>query len=506
MLQSYRSLIIFLVALGCWCWFTPILFAQEPRQGGEEPPRTPVELYQEVDDWSYPHYIKDQLLWSASGKKARIVGQTEFQVKVITITYYIVPPNEAISSKENILLVADEGIIKRLENSTVLKGNIKISKGENLLLTTELNTLYSPENKNLAVSSNEVVTFTNSSLRAEHPESIRDEANPHGMVATKTEPILLVRGKGFKGETNFNRLTWLKEVETVITGSSLFPLSPTTETANSITTITSDGPLSIEKTVENNYTKYIFTYQNNVVLTRKDRASQVPSSEPADPVSAGSGDRPGSKTPKEIVLKADILKILITKDETPSNVTPVRDEVILLKGKKEASFYLAGGVTPNSDESKKVERGAPILITSEGDCCIYEDFQRIVFKNKVHVTSRPVTNNPESRPGQDEAQLTGDTLNLFINRKENEIDRIQAEGNVFLTNEQGQQLSGSFLKWLPAEYRINVKSRLTVKVWSEGSLLSAEEVIIHTARNQTSPWGNWEKIEGPGIIKIHEKP
>ena len=491
---------IYLLIAFCCLVPTIYLSAQEPRPGGEEPPRTPVEIEQVVDDWSYPHYLKDQLLWSASGKKARIVGQTEFQVKAITITYYTVPPNPAeADSKENIHLVADEGTIKRLENSTVLKGNIKISKGENLFLTTELATLYSPENKNLVVSSNEVVTFTNSS---------------------ETEPLMLVRGKGFKGETNFNRFGWLKEVETVITGSALFPLSPTTETANSITTITSDGPLGIEKTVENDYTKYIFTYQNNVVLTRKDRPDNHTGQagehrdNPKEPLSA----------PKEIVLKADILKILITKDETPSNVTPVRNEVILLKGKKEASFYLAGGVTLNSDESKKVERGAPILITSEGDCCIYDDFQRIVFKNKVRITSRPITNNSESRPGQSPprrpagkagngAQLTGDTLNLFINRKENEINLIQAEGNVFLTNEQGQQLSGNFLKWLPTEYRINVKSRLTVKVWSEDSLLSAEEVIIHTARspageagNQTSPWGNWERIEGPGIIKIHEKP
>lgn len=169
-LKCFIGLLVWWVI--CQTILTLPLLAQE--KSDEEPDRTAKELRQTIHKWSYSHYANDTLYWQTMGEEADIIGQKEFQVKKITLTYYI-NVEEGISTPTDkfIVLEANEGNIKRDDYSGVFKGDVwltmptVISGGLPSIRKMNTNTLNiyglsKLKRRELTINSNEAVTLTDS--------------------------------------------------------------------------------------------------------------------------------------------------------------------------------------------------------------------------------------------------------------------------------------------------------------------------------------------------------
>lgn len=170
MIKFFIGLLLLLIAY----YASPALPLWAQAESNEETNRAPVQLEQEIKKWTYSHYTNDTLYWQAIGEVAYIIGQKEFLVKKITLTYYL-NVEEGISTPTNkfIILEADEGNIKRDEYSGVFKGNVWLTMPTVIsgglpsvwkMNTNSLNIqgLSKLKQKELTISSNEPVTLTES--------------------------------------------------------------------------------------------------------------------------------------------------------------------------------------------------------------------------------------------------------------------------------------------------------------------------------------------------------
>lgn len=137
-------------------------------------PRTAEEVIQIIENWFYPHYINDQLVWEATGKVARIMAQREIMVESIEIIYHL---KKKTGDVKLIKFIANKGIIKKDENIAIFQENVRVETSDRIVLTTtNLSSTLFPNENEIIISSEETVTFTNSA-------------------------DIIITGKGFYGKT-----------------------------------------------------------------------------------------------------------------------------------------------------------------------------------------------------------------------------------------------------------------------------------------------------------------
>ncbi|MFH1230535.1 MAG: LPS export ABC transporter periplasmic protein LptC, partial [Planctomycetota bacterium] len=235
------------------------------------------EPEQILTNWSYPHYQNNQLVWEAKGKTA-VVREDEFIISVFELTYYIQPlsttsPSE-ITKKETLRIRADMAILKKQQQIASLHENIIVKRtsepANELDETMQTQTLS--------------INMANKTFSTDSPITI-----------TRTD--LLVKSKGCNGTLNFDSVSFASNIETIMKdcNSNSFSLgtifSPKSrmdfEELNktpSVITITSEGPMSIEKilpqgiplTSSSKQTNQKITLQNKVVVNSFTRKSPAP--------------------------------------------------------------------------------------------------------------------------------------------------------------------------------------------------------------------------------------
>jgi len=251
-----------------------------------------AEDEQIFNNWSYPHYQDNLLIWEMKGKTA-MVRDDKIILSGLELTYYLQPisptaPAE-ITKKGKVLISADTGTLKKQQQTVSLHDNIVVRKISETpdefdeTLTTDMLLI------NLADK-----TFSNDAL------------------ITINRNDISIKSKGCKGGLDFANISFLENVETIIQGcnsksiclGAVFSPKPNIddEALNktpSVITITSEGPMTIEK-INGNPSKKIsqqISFRNKVALN--------------------SYSRPLNSPPRQTNLRAENVDILLDRRENP---------------------------------------------------------------------------------------------------------------------------------------------------------------------------------------------
>ena len=278
-----------------------------------------AEDEQIFNNWSYPHYQDNLLIWEMKGKTA-MVRDDKIILSGLELTYYLQPisptaPAE-ITKKGKVLISADTGTLKKQQQTVSLHDNIVVRKISETpdefdeTLTTDMLLI------NLADK-----TFSNDAL------------------ITINRNDISIKSKGCKGGLDFANISFLENVETIIQGcnsksiclGAVFSPKPNIddEALNktpSVITITSEGPMTIEKINGN---------PANPPERPNGRAGKISQQISfRNKVALNSYSRPPNSPPRQTNLRAENLNILLDRRENP--VT------------KRNNFYLARASATNN--------------------------------------------------------------------------------------------------------------------------------------------------------------
>jgi lipopolysaccharide export system protein LptC len=247
---------------------------------------------QTVVNWSYPHYENDQLLWEAKGKTA-VIGENEISVLAIEIIYHLQPASTTApaepTKKSTIRIKANMGTIDNKQRMVSLHENIvirKVSEPPDEFDETMKTNLLSVDLTEKTFSTDSLITINRSDTS--------------------------IKSKGCKGGLDFVNISFLSNVEMVVQGCDsksislglVFSRKPETDNEElsknpSVITVTSDGPMNIEK-INGNPAKKVaqrISFQNKVALNSFGRQPNSP--------------------PRITNLHSDNLNLLLDRRENP---------------------------------------------------------------------------------------------------------------------------------------------------------------------------------------------
>ncbi|MEK7449166.1 MAG: LPS export ABC transporter periplasmic protein LptC [Planctomycetota bacterium] len=223
----------------------------------------PVEVSQDVENWSYPHYHDNRLVWEGKGEKAHITGETEVVAEKFQLLYHYQSKN-ATAGEELIRFKAEQGLINRANNEAIFR--------EDVIVKTESPVAAEDNPANGSASRTELKT----------PElfmNLTTQVISSTVQTVLSQPDLIITGTGLTAEINLGLVKMHREILTFIEGSnlssfSLYPVVldvPPEQKKQVEITVTCAGPLSVEKinSVLTNPTQQKINFKNNVVLVKQ---------------------------------------------------------------------------------------------------------------------------------------------------------------------------------------------------------------------------------------------
>ena len=501
------------------------------------------EAEQIITNWSYPHYQDNQLVWEAKGKTA-VISEDKMNILSFELTYYLQPiTTTETTKKEKVIIKADMAGFDKQKEIVTLHENIIVKRvsepADELDETMQTGALF--------------INLTNKTFSTDAP-------------ITVSRSDLVVKSKGCKGDLYFNSVSFAGDVETVIKdctsnsfslGAIFFPKphidSEDLNKISSVITITSEGPLSVEKTDSQpspltkglgKKTAQRITLQNKVKVNSF--LQQSPS-------------------PSQIKLQAENLILLLARQENPVTkrnstylinlsatdsvkiddsfqsaecFSLVYDEVlgfIILKGNEKSLATIIKPLKPisNTVQTKNNSHinlsAQTIKIQTEKDKLLLMGRKEIVFSDgsiynsslpisgtEVAITNTPTTSDPpppssngKTSTFSNKIQITADN-NALVSFNENQI-YLENKVRIF----QKVKTSNS-----PQEVELKTRidcDRLTIN-WnsSENSLqrIRAENnVIIDSAEGgracgeflEWAPDSSQINLKSPHLVKIWYK-
>ncbi|MBI5778279.1 MAG: LPS export ABC transporter periplasmic protein LptC [Planctomycetes bacterium] len=453
-----------------------------------------------IINWSYPHYDQNNLLdWEAKGETA-VIREDEIIVTLIELTYYLQPVSNTDSvgpgKKVIVHIKANSGTLNEKQNTVLLHDRIIINKvsepPDEFDETMQTDLLYI----NLADR-----TFSTESL------------------ITLNRSDITIKSKGCKGGLDFANVAFLGNVETIIQGCNsksiclgdIFSPKPNIDDEEvnktpSVITITSEGPMSIEK-INGNPAKRIsqqISFRGKVAFTSYSRPPNLP--------------------PRQTNLRAENLDILLERRENPvtkrnnfylaraSATVNVRiddtfhraacsaltaDEttgIITLKGDEKSLAAITRPLKSNNGHSQAktdsyINIAAQTLkVQAEKDNLLLLGRKEITFSNGSIYTSGPISSSDSISPTEiappanqtpdlsTKIQITADNDGL-VSLRENQI---YLENNVRIT-QMAKTITASTQTELTSEIKC---SKLTIGWNSTKNLLekmrAENDVLIST--------------------------
>lgn len=433
-----------------------VAFCFLTQDAGRRTQNTYAETEQILTNWSYPHYQNNQLIWEAKGKTA-VVRKDELIISVFELTYYLQPLSTSSSSeitkKEKLHIQADYAKLKEQQQTASLSDNIILKRISEP--TDELDEVMQTER-----------LFVN----------MADKTFATDSPVTVSRSDLLVKSKGCKSTLNFDSVSFLGDVETVIKNcnSNSFSLgaifspkshidSEELNKISSVITITSEGPLSIEKITSQEIPSPLPLKQTN------------PSKKTAQKITFQNKVKVNSFTqqspfPLQIKLQAETLILLLARQENPvtkRNATYlinlsatdsvkiddsfqsaecsslVYDEVmgsIILKGNEKSLATIIKPLNPisNTNQAKNNSyinlSAQTIKIQTEKDKLLLIGCKEIVFSNESIYSPKPISgteaaitntsstsnSNGQTSPLSTKIQITADN-NALVSFNDNQM-------------------------------------------------------------------------------------
>ncbi|MEW6026442.1 MAG: LPS export ABC transporter periplasmic protein LptC [Planctomycetota bacterium] len=261
-----------------------------------------AEDEQIFNNWSYPHYQDNLLIWEIKGKAA-VVSADEIILSVLEITYYLQPVSPTtpaeLAKKGKVLINAKTGTFKKQQQMVLLNQNITVRKISETADEFDETLMTDVLLINLADK-----TFSNDAL-----------------ITVKRNDIS-IKSKGCKGGLDFANISFAGNVETVIQGcnsksislGAVFSPKPNIDDEElnktpSVITITSEGPMTIEKINGN---------PNNPPERPNGRAGKI-SQQIAfrNKVALVSYSQPPNLPARQANLRAENISILLDRRENP---------------------------------------------------------------------------------------------------------------------------------------------------------------------------------------------
>lgn len=248
---------------------------------------------QTIIKWSYPHYDQNNRLdWEAKGETA-VVREDEIIISLIEMIYYPEPVSNTASAesgkKSAVHMKANMGTLKKQEQMVSLHDNIVIRK-----VSAPPDEFDETLKTNLLSVNLTEKTFSTDSL------------------ITINRNDISIKSKGCQGGLDFGSISFLSNVEMVVQGCDskslslglIFSRKPETDNEElsknpSVITVTSEGPMNIEK-INGNTSKKVaqrISFQNKVALNSFCRQPNAP--------------------PRITNLHSDNLNLLLDRRENP---------------------------------------------------------------------------------------------------------------------------------------------------------------------------------------------
>lgn len=262
------------------------------------------ETGQTIIKWSYPHYDQNNRLdWEAKGETA-VVREDEIIVSLIEMIYYLQPISNTASTepgkKAAVHMKANMGTLKKQQQMISLHDNIvvrKISEPPDEFDETMKTNLLSVNLTDRIFSTDSLITINRNDIS--------------------------VKSKGCKGGLDFENISFLGNVETIIQGcdskslslGTVFSPKPEIDDEQSsknpsVITITSEGPMSIEKINGNPANQPEPRYFRGAGKIAQRISFQ-------NKVTLNSSGRQPNSSPRIMNLHSDNLNLLLDRRENP---------------------------------------------------------------------------------------------------------------------------------------------------------------------------------------------
>jgi len=516
-----------------------------------------AEDEQIFNNWSYPHYQDNQLIWEMKGKTA-MVREDKIILSGLELIYYLQPVSPTaqveVTKKGRVFISADTGTLKKQQQTVSLHDNIIVKK------------ISEPINEFDEIMMTDLLLI-----------NLADKTFSNDALLTITRSDIIIKSKGCNGGLDFGNISFLSKVETVIRGCDsksvslglIFSPKPNIDDEvlsknPTVITITSEGPMSTEK-INGNPTQKVtqrISFQNKVALNSSCRQADPPS--------------------RIMNLHSDNLDILLDRRENPvtkrnnfylSNISATGNvtvddslhraecsslvlddtaELITLKSNNKSLATITRPLKPNNDQSQTksdsyISIAAQTLnIQTEKDNLLLLGRKEIIFSNGSIYNPEPISPTdvvsptdtaPPTNPPADlstQIKITADSDGLVSLRE----SQIYLENNVQITqwattntdppkpelkatikcnklfinwspaknllerlksegnvyiSSDGSEAWGEILEWTPLLSQINIKSRRKVKILHKNSSIDGDEIVITT--NPQDAIDNWTNIE-----------
>lgn len=255
---------------------------------------------QTMINWSYPHYQDNQLIWEARGETA-VIREDEIIISLIELTYYLQPVSNTASAEPKGTASSEptkKAVVKMRANMGTLKKQAQMVSLHDNIIVKKISE--PPDEFDEVMQTN--LLYVNLAEKAFSTDSL----------ITINRSDIAIKSKGCKGGLDFANVSFLSNVETVIQGcnsksiclEAVFSPKPNIDDEElnktpSVITITSEGPMTIEK-INGNPAKKIsqqISFRNKVTLN--------------------SYSRPPNSPPRQTNLRAENLNILLDRRENP---------------------------------------------------------------------------------------------------------------------------------------------------------------------------------------------